>query len=78
MHRMLQKSSVEWRTFSGLFGGLVIGVTVVWAVGALTILLFGRSKRNIGAQEKWPVRGDRPFSVARKPIEMPQDRKGWY
>lgn len=29
-------------TFSGLFGGLVVGVAVVWAVGALTILLFGR------------------------------------
>ena len=29
-------------TFSGLFGGLVLGVMVVWAVGALTVLLFGR------------------------------------
>ncbi len=29
-------------TFSGLFGGLVLGVMVVWAVGAMTVLLFGR------------------------------------
>ena len=29
-------------TFSGLFGGLVMGVAVVWVVGAMTILLFGR------------------------------------
>jgi len=29
-------------TFSGLFGGLAIGVAVVWTVGAMTILLFGR------------------------------------
>lgn len=28
--------------FSGLFGGLVIGVIIVWTVGAITILLFGR------------------------------------
>lgn len=28
--------------FSGLFGGLVIGVIIVWTVSAITILLFGR------------------------------------
>ncbi len=28
--------------FSGLFGGLVIGVFIVWTVGAITIFLFGR------------------------------------
>ena len=28
-------------TFSGLFGGLITGVIVVWGVGALTVLLFG-------------------------------------
>lgn len=43
MASLLASTGIEsLLTFSGLFGGLFIGVAVVWCVGAVTILLFGR------------------------------------
>ncbi|WP_026761088.1 cation:dicarboxylate symporter family transporter [Selenomonas ruminantium] len=43
MASLLASTGIEsLLTFSGLFGGLFIGVAVVWLVGAMTILLFGR------------------------------------
>ncbi len=56
MASLLASTGVESiLTFSGLFGGLVMGVVAVWAVGAFTVVLFGRMS---------------PFSLTRKIIGL--------